>query len=256
MSAIPISRPVIVVADFRPDHSFIDSQIDDLDLYTETELEEIVSALRVVCQSVTLYSTPSDFINAIHAHAGAIVMPFWAGKISRNRTALISAISEAYGMNYFGADTYSYIVGQDKSLAKQIARDFQINSPASVLVHSTDRLHLIDLLSPPVVVKPNLQGSSIGIGNRNLCSTHSEASSVTVELLNRFNQPVLVESFVEGMEATVTIFGCSDKIHLFEAIEISDPTGKIDFSKTIWSCDLKKGPNRPRIVQRPIELPR
>jgi D-alanine-D-alanine ligase len=244
----------VVVADSRPDNASIDSQADDLDLYTEAELEEILSALRTVCRNLTVYSCPADFIDSIQHHSGALVVPLWAGRVSRNRTALVSAISEAYGMDFFGADAYAYIVGQDKSLAKKIAKDFQIDSPASVLIHSIDRLHLIKLLTTPLVVKPNFQGSSIGISTRNLCSTVSEASTIATELLDRFKQPVLVETFIGGIEATVTIFGSDTHIHLFQAMEVVEPTGQIDFKTTIWSYELKKANNRLPIVQRALKL--
>ena len=157
-------------------------------------------------------------------------------------------------MDFFGADVYGCIIGQDKSLAKQIAKDFEIHSPASVLIHSTDRLHLLELLMPPLVVKPNLQGSSIGISTRNLCATFSEATAVVNDLLNKFGQPVLVETFVEGIETTVTIFGYDGRVRLFQAIEIFEPTGLIDYSKTIWSYELKKASNRLPKAQRAITL--
>ncbi len=255
MVARTINRPIVVVADYRQEHAEINSATDDLDIYTNAELDEILCALRMVCKTVSVFSSPVEFIDSIQNFRGALVFPLWSGKLSRNRTALVSAISEGYGLEFFGADTYAYIVGQDKSLAKQVARDFGISTPSSVLIHSLDRLHLIDLLTPPIVVKPSLEGSSIGISTRNLCRTTAEAYSVTTELLNRFAQPVLVETFVPGIETTVTIFGLNGRIHLFQALEIYEPTGQVDYSSTIWSYELKKANDRLPIVQRPICLP-
>lgn len=245
-----VTRPIVIVADWRADDPNMNEGTDDLDLYTKEELDEIIAAIREVCSDVTVYADPPSFIDNIRAHRNALVLPFWAGKISRNRTALLAAVAEAYGLEFFGADAYAYIIGQDKALSKQLARDFGLRTPASVIVRDTNQLSLVELVEPPIVVKPNLQGSSIGISQKSLCSTHAEAKAQTAGLLTRFSQPVLIEKFIEGMEVTVTVWGRGREIELFQTVEIYEPTGRIDFTKTIWSYELKKESHRPNKAQR------
>ncbi len=254
MSHHAIRRPVVVVADWREDNPDLNEGTDDLDLYTRDELDEILEALGVVCQNISVYPSPREFIAQISHHQGALVLPFWAGRISRNRTALVSAIAEASGLDFFGADTYAYIVAQDKALAKHLAREFGLRTPASILIRNLDQLDLIELVAAPVVVKPNLQGSSIGISQRSLCADSAQARALVMELLARFAQPVLVERFVEGREVTVTIWGRPDAIDLFQTVEIYEPAGQIDFTKTIWSYELKKSTHRPGKAQRAVSL--
>jgi D-alanine-D-alanine ligase-like ATP-grasp enzyme len=76
---------------------------------------------------------------------------------------LVSAISEAYEMKFFGPDTYGYIVGQDKSLSKYLAREVGLKTPTWVIVRTSEEARLIDLLAPPLVVKPNLQGMTCSL---------------------------------------------------------------------------------------------
>jgi D-alanine-D-alanine ligase len=249
-----ISRPIVVIADWRPDDPLVSEGTDDLDLYTREELDEVLGAIRAVCLSVAVYEDPATFIDHISLHRTALVLPFWAGQRSRNRTALLAAVAEAYGLEFFGPDAYVYILGQDKALSKQLARDFGLLTPTSILIRDADQLSLTELVQPPVVVKPNLQGSSIGISEQSLCHDDAQAKALVMNLLARFSEPVLVEKFVEGREVTVTIWGKERDIVLCQAVEIYEPTGRIDFTKTIWSYELKKLAHRPAKAQRPATL--
>jgi D-alanine-D-alanine ligase len=122
------------------------------------------------------------------------------------------------------------------------------------LIRSVEQLSLTDLVEPPVVVKPNLQGSSIGIGQQSLCHDIVQAKTLAASLLARFAEPVLVEKFIEGLEITVAIWGRGRDILLFQAVEIYEPTGRINFKKTIWSYELKKQLNRLPKAQRSAAL--
>jgi D-alanine-D-alanine ligase len=232
----------------------MDEGTDDLDVYTKEELDEVLGAIRAVCRDVTVYQNPPSFIEQISSHATAVVLPFWAGQRSRNRTALLAAVAEAYGLECFGADAYAYIIGQDKALSKQLAREFGLLTPTSVLIRGVEQLSLIDLLEPPTVVKPNLQGSSIGISQQSLCRDNVQAKALAASLLGHFPEPVLVEKFIEGLEVTITLWGEGRNIKLFQAVEIYEPTGRIDFTTTIWSYELKKLSHRPAKAQRPVML--
>ena len=123
-----------------------------------------------------------------------------------------------------------------------------------MLIRGVEQLPLTDLVEPPVVVKPNLQGSSIGIGQQSLCHDSDQAKTLAASLLARFAEPVLVERFIEGLEITVAIWGSGRDILLFQAIEIYEPTGRIDFKRTIWSYELKKQLNRLPKAQRSATL--
>ena len=58
-----------------------------------------------------------------------------------------------------------------------------ILSPNSILVDSEDDLYLIKSLKFPLVVKPNYEGSSIGISNKNIVDNFDKAKTLINELL-------------------------------------------------------------------------
>ncbi len=59
----------------------------------------------------------------------------------------------------------------------------------------------------PVFVKPLAEGTGKGIGARSKVDSPPQLAAVCVELLEKFSQPVLVETFLPGREFTVGIVG-------------------------------------------------
>ena len=54
------------------------------------------------------------------------------------------------------------------------------------------------------------EGTSKGISSRSLINNKSELKDVCLELLHKFNQPVLVEEYLPGREFTVGLLGYGD----------------------------------------------
>jgi D-alanine-D-alanine ligase len=242
----------VVIADTADTPTSLSLTSETLDVYSTETIAEIVTVLRSLFRGVTVYSNPSVFVDHIACHKEHLVFPLWSGVRSRNRTSLVASICEAYDIRYLGGDTFTNIVGQDKAISKRLAESAGLLTPASVLIYTTAQLSTIDLLDPPVVVKPNLQGSSIGISQHSLCRNSQDAQDVAAQLLAIYDQPVLVEQFIEGAEVTAVLVGDETEVRLCEVMELYDADGRIDFSRTLDSFELKKGPTKPRRAHRRI----
>jgi D-alanine-D-alanine ligase len=59
----------------------------------------------------------------------------------------------------------------------------------------------------PLFVKPVHEGSSKGITERNLCHTAADVEEMILFLLERYEQPVLVEEYLPGAEFTCAVLG-------------------------------------------------
>src|SRR5207247_6077101 len=59
----------------------------------------------------------------------------------------------------------------------------------------------------PVFVKPVAEGSGKGVFSNNLCETAALLRERVLFLLQRYAQPVLVETYLPGPEFTVAILG-------------------------------------------------
>jgi D-alanine-D-alanine ligase len=143
--------------------------------------------------------------------------------------ALTPAVCEAFGLTIIGPDAYGRIVAQDKEIAKRLALDCGILTPAWRVIRSESEASIAVRLAAPLVVKPLLEGSSIGISARSLQSTPDGAREVAVELLQKFGQPVIVEQFVAGREVSYTkIESRSEDLWGLSEVVITGDSGYFD----------------------------
>lgn len=180
---------------------------------------DVYNALKLYAKKVKICNSPNDLNKYLLNNTVDLVMTIYGGEISRNRLALVPAICESMDVKYLGADVYNRIICQDKHLAKVFAKKFNVLSAKSILLHTKDDLYLINSLNFPLVIKPNYEGSSIGISNKNIVYNMEETKIVVYELLEIFKQPLLVEEFIGGKEVNITIVGDNKNIDIFEVVE-------------------------------------
>ena len=129
----------------------------------------------------------------------------------RSREAQVPAVLEMLDIPYSGSDPLTLAVTLDKPLAKQLVRDAGVATPAWHLIQSTAQLKSLDNkdIMLPAFIKPAYEGSSKGIRLNSRADTYSKVRSITTGLLKQYNQPVLIEQYIEGEEVTVGIVGNS-----------------------------------------------
>jgi len=76
-------------------------------------------------------------------------------------------------------------------------------------------------LAFPLFVKPVAEGSGKGINADSKVADLAALKRVTAKLLQKFNQPVLVETFLPGREFTVAITGTGDAAAVLGVSEIA-----------------------------------
>jgi D-alanine-D-alanine ligase len=59
----------------------------------------------------------------------------------------------------------------------------------------------------PLIVKPNAEGSSKGIGSTSVVDTEEELRAAVKTCVERYRQPALVEEYIKGREFTVGLLG-------------------------------------------------
>ncbi len=172
----------------------------DLEMTDPVTLQALIGAIRSLGIEVTCYSEPAALAENAQEHRDDVVLSIYGGLDSRNRMALVPAVCECFNLRFIGPDTYGRIIAQDKEVSKRLAVDSQLLTPAWRVVRTPADLPYIGGLNYPVVVKPMLEGSSIGITQRNIAADQKVAASLAQELLDTFAQPVIIEEFVPGRE--------------------------------------------------------
>ncbi len=119
------------------------------------------------------------------------------------------ALLELMKVKYSGSDPFVSLLVNDKYYCKKLLSNLHILTPKGKLLHNKNEIKkyfdCIDL-ALPLVVKPNLEGSSLGIDDNCFCKSYNSAMQKACHLLEQFPQ-VLIEEYIEGYECTVWIIG-------------------------------------------------
>lgn len=178
----------------------------DLEQTDRETLDDIVAAAGALGIPVHHYQSPVELAEYADRHPSDIVLSIYGGVGSRSRMAITPAVCEAFGLRFIGPDAYGRVIAQDKEISKRLAVDCGLLTPAWRVVRTEREASIGSRLGLPVVVKPLLEGSSIGISDASLQATTEGARDQSIALLREFGQPVLIEQFVAGREISYTKF--------------------------------------------------
>jgi D-alanine-D-alanine ligase len=128
------------------------------------------------------------------------------GVEGRNREAQVPALCELLGIPYTGSDSATLAIALDKALCKKVLMQHDILTP-KFQVMETGRERLSSDLTFPLIVKPNAEGSSKGIGSTNVADNEEELRTAVKNVLERYRQPAIIEEYVKGREFTVGLLG-------------------------------------------------
>lgn len=112
----------------------------------------------------------------------------------------LQSILEKMQMPYTGAGRESSRIAFDKVASKQVFVEQQVPTPASEIVDCSNGARLPEM-SPPYVVKPPCEGSSVGV---HIVHDKSEAHAA-MEDAAKYGKEVLVEQYIDGLELTVGV---------------------------------------------------
>jgi D-alanine-D-alanine ligase len=104
-------------------------------------------------------------------------------------------------------------------MTKRVLRDCGVPTAPFAVIEKPDELSAIDLPFP-LFLKPVAEGSGKGIGVRSKVHDRNELARTGADLLRRFAQPVLVETFLPGREFTVGITGTGAAAEVLGVMEV------------------------------------
>jgi len=184
-----------------------------------------------------------------------IVFNIAEGMNGADREAQLPAILEMLQIPYTGPKPLGYAVGLNKSVAKEILAYYHVPTPHWMTVHKLDYLEDNQFKYFPAIAKPLGEGSSKGIRARNLVSNPKELRNIVKELLEEFDQPVLIEEYLPGREFTVAVIGQPARVlPIIEIIFDALPPGMpaFDHYEAKWVYDNPEAPD-PLICPAKIE---
>jgi D-alanine-D-alanine ligase len=127
----------------------------------------------------------------------------------RSREAQVPSILEMLDIPYSGSDPQCLSICLDKSLSKKLIALAGVCTPRWHVINREKDLHQIDWgdFSFPAFIKPTHEGSSKGVRLGSKVDNMNKMTEVATVLLERYQQPVMVEEFIAGSEVTVGVVG-------------------------------------------------
>lgn len=170
------------------------------------------------------------FVGSLEEYKPDVVFIALHGKLGEDGT--IQGLLEVLGYIYTGSQVLASALAMDKVMSKKVFLAEGITTPAyrcfrreEVADRGRTRDELGDLFSYPVVVKPSRQGSTIGVTR-----VEDEAGlGQAINLALQFDDQVIVEQYIDGIEVTASLLGARDPEAL-PLIEIVSETGFYDYT--------------------------
>jgi len=125
------------------------------------------------------------------------------------REAQVPALLEMLKIPYTGSRVLANGISLDKTLTKRIWRDRRLPvAPFQEFVIGDEALR--PELNFPLFVKPAREGTGMGVDTKAIVKNEKELRERTQYIINTYEQPALVETFLPGREFTIGILGRSD----------------------------------------------
>ncbi len=168
------------------------------------------------------------------------------GRCGASRETIVPAVLEFLDIPYTGSDGVTLGVSLNKAMTKRLAAQTGVPTPESRLFRSAQEARAeADDLPYPLLVKPNFGGSSVGVGPESIARSASELPPLVERCIERYEQPCLVEEFIDGKDVTVGLLGNGP----VEAL----PVGKVVAGGGMYGELAKSMHNREVIC--PCDLP-
>jgi D-alanine-D-alanine ligase len=141
------------------------------------------------------------------------------GMFGLGREAQVPALLDAYQIPYTFSGPLVLALSLDKALTKSVLRTMGVATPDFAVVGMPEDIAAVNLPFP-VFAKPLAEGTGLGIDQASKIDSRSELATVCLKLLEKFKQPVLVETYLPGREFTVGVVGSGAAAEAIGTIEV------------------------------------
>ena len=251
----PKIRRVGLTFNARPDDNIPESNNVSL----EYDEPETIFAIRDALQSggykVVMLEADQDLIEKLKQNQVDFVFNIAEGIQGESRESHIPAMLEMMGIPYTGAGVLSQAITLSKTRTKEILTYYKIPTPKyQSFSSSTQKWE--KKLRYPVIVKPDGEGSSVGITNESVVLNEKSLRQQVEKIIQNFPGPALAEEFCSGREFTVGILG-NNPPKVLPIIEVTFdhlPSNmvKMDSYESKWVFDNLNNINDPLICPAKI----
>ncbi|MCB9136930.1 MAG: hypothetical protein H6642_01125 [Caldilineaceae bacterium] len=179
-------------------------QWDDLD--SEKTIQAIAAALESHGHRVTFVEGNVTLQAELTKLKPDICFNICEGHFGDAREAQIPALLEMMRIPYTGSKVLALALALDKPMTKRVLAYHDLPTPP---FQTFERLteELDPSLTFPLFVKPSREGTGMGISGSSIVRDEEQLRAQLRGIFERYDQPALVEHFIEGRELTMGVVG-------------------------------------------------
>lgn len=179
-------------------------QWDDLD--SEKTIQAIMGALEAGGHKVTFLEGNATLFDTLRRVRPDICFNICEGHFGDSREAQVPAILEMLRLPYTGSKVLTLALTLDKPMTKRVLTYHRLPTPTFQVFERINEPLDADMAFP-VFVKPSREGTGMGVSADSIVHTEAQLRQQLRRLFERYEQPVLVERFIEGREVTLGVLG-------------------------------------------------
>ena len=179
-------------------------QWDDLD--SEKTLNAIATALSGRGHQVTFLEADITLVDNLRKVQPDICFNISEGHFGDAREAQVPAMLEMLRIPYTGSRVMTLALALDKPMTKRVLAYHDLPTPAFQVF---ERLNepMDSGLHFPLFVKPSREGTGMGISSESIVNDEAQLRAQLRRIFERYDQPALVEHYIEGREVTMGLVG-------------------------------------------------
>lgn len=185
-------------------------------------ISEIIAAIKSLGYDCDYFGGIPELVKAVDQHLvfkDTAFLNFTDGLDQNYSRVQAPVLLDILKVPYSGSDVFSSVIMNNKHYCKKILSDSDIKLPKSCIVNSVIPLNAnnISTWKFPLFVKPNCEGSSLGISSESVCHSIEDVKQKVNQLKDIFDE-LLIEEFVPGIDVTNFLIGNPGNYHINDVI--------------------------------------
>lgn len=142
------------------------------------------------------------------------------GLYGDGRESVVPALLDQYRIPYVFSGPVVMGVSLNKYLARLVVEAAGVPVSPGIIAVTVRDLDNASKLTYPLFVKPVAEGTGKGITTRSVVHDSDSLVALVTELLEKYNQPVLIEEYLPGREFTVGVTGSGTDVNVIGGMEV------------------------------------
>jgi len=142
------------------------------------------------------------------------------GLYGDGRESVVPALLDQYRIPYVFSGPVVMGVSLNKYLTRLVVEAAGVPVSPGIIAVTAGDIENASSLTYPLFVKPVAEGTGKGITARSVVNDTESLVTLVTELLEKYNQPVLIEEYLPGREFTVGVTGSGTDVKVIGGMEV------------------------------------